>query len=194
MSEQLPEDVPDWEDEYLDRVSDRLMHNYDLEKDVTVQGERFDMYGLFRVENQKQFLHESVNWANHEATEHLFARYADSITPDSVARLADFGDELADGWIEMNEEHYGTDFTFVTIVPSIPEDVRSYVRSYSGRTLLKFGYYGQYEIHLAVVSPENETAVASKNADIANAFALWGDVPSLNEGSLFTRLFRKLTY
>lgn len=193
MSER-PAGVPEWEDEYLDRVSDRLMHNYDLQKDHSVRGESFDMFGRFVVENQKQFVHESINWANHSATEYLFARRVDSVTVADLEGLVTFAEDLADEWVEPSEEHYGTDFTLVLVAPSILDDVRSFVRSYEGRTLLKFGYHGQYEIHLAVVAPDEEAAVASKNADIANAFALWGNVSSLNEGNVFTRLLRRLTY
>ncbi|MFC7044026.1 hypothetical protein ACFQH6_00110 [Halobacteriaceae archaeon GCM10025711] len=189
-----PAAVPDWEDEYLDRVSDRLMFNYDLERDYRAAGERFDMYGEFRIENKKQFLHESINWANHEAREHVFVRRTDHVSVADLERLVDLGHTVADDWIEANEEHYGTDFTFVVVASEIPDDVRSFVSTFADRTLIKYGYYGQYEIHLAVVAPDREDAVQSKNTDIGNAFALWGDVPDLDGGGLLTRLIRRITH
>ena len=72
---EIREAVPDWDDEYLDRVSDRLMYNYDLEKDRRVGGERWDLYGEMRVLSQKQFFHPALSYADHEAEEYLFVRH-----------------------------------------------------------------------------------------------------------------------
>ena len=186
-------DVPDWDDAFLDRVSGRLMFNYDLSKDRQVRGETWQLYGRMRIENQKQFLHRSINYANHRIEEHLFARRVRRVRRADIERLVDLGHDLADEWIDADEEHQGTEFTFVLVVPEIPDDVREMVTSFSERTLLKFGYYGHYELNLVVVAPEREELVASPNADVGRAFALWkdpGEEPS--SGGLLARLTRAL--
>ena len=81
-------EVPDWEDEYIDRVSDRLMHNYDLERDFTVEGRRFDLYGRLFVESEKHFFHPVLNYANHRTVEHLFARRFDRVDRRGPTRPA----------------------------------------------------------------------------------------------------------
>ena len=179
--------VPDWDDEYVDRVSDRLFVNYDLEKAYSVRGERFTLYGRLLIETQKQFLHRSINYANHSAEEHLFVRRAESVRVRDLESIVDFGHELADEWIDPDEEHFGTNFTFVVIAPEIPDDVDDFVADFSDRTLLKYGLHGQYEINLAVVAPDHETLVASKNADVGKAFALWQPLVPEKSG-LFDRL------
>jgi hypothetical protein len=45
-------DIPDWDDEYVDRVSDRLMYNFDLAKDYRVRGEEFTLYGQLLVHSE----------------------------------------------------------------------------------------------------------------------------------------------
>ena len=189
----VAEDVPNWEDAFLDRVSGRLMFNYDLSKDRRVRGETWDLYGRMRIENQKQFLHRSINYANHHVEEHLFVRRVRGVRRTDLDRLVDLGHDLADEWIDADEEHQGTEFTFVLVAPEIPDDVREAVASFSERTLLKFGYYGHYEVNLVVVAPEREEIVASPNADVGRAFALWqdpGEEPS--SGGLLARLTRAL--
>lgn len=176
-AEAIPEDVPNWDDEYLDRVSDRLMFNFDLEKDERVHGHTFELYGELRIESQKEFFHPLLNYANHEQREHLLVNRADSVSVADLERLVDLGHELADDWIEANEEHFGTQFTFVVVVPEIPAEVQSFVSEFKDRTLLKYGYYGDYEVALAVVSPDREEAVGSKSADVTPAFRTWDDVP-----------------
>ncbi|WP_238392083.1 hypothetical protein [Halorussus amylolyticus] len=184
-------DVPDWDDEYLDRVSDRLMYHFDLEKDYRVRGERFDLYGEVRIENRKQLFHPAINYANHEAHEHLFARRTGRATVESLERLAELGHDLADEWIVADEEHFGTEFTFVLVTDSISEPVREFVEGFRDRTLLKLGFYGKYEVNLVVVAPEAERLVASRNADAATAFRLWDDVPQAEPG-LLERFVRAL--
>ncbi|MFB6165496.1 MAG: hypothetical protein ABEJ31_10095 [Haloarculaceae archaeon] len=183
--------VPDWDDEYLDRVSDRLMYNYDLERDVAAGGRRFDMYGYLRVETQKQLLHPALNYANHESVEHLYVQRAATVTVADLEQLVELGHELADERVEPSEDHYGTEFTFVVVAPEIPDAVREFVDGFRDRTLLKLGYYGHYEVNLAVVAPEREVLVASEKADVSDAFALWRDLDAERPG-LLARLLGRL--
>ncbi|WP_201740322.1 hypothetical protein [Salinigranum halophilum] len=183
--------VPDWDDPFFDRVSDRLMFSYDLEKDERVRGETWDLFGRMRIESQKQFLHRSINFANHHVDEYLFARRVARVRAGDLDRLVDLADDLADEWITRDEEHQGTEFTFVLVAPDIPDDVRRAVESWSERTLLKFGYYGHYEVNLVVVAPEREDVVASPNADVWRAFALWrAPGAERSSGGLLARLVR----
>lgn len=186
--------VPDWDDEYVDRVADGLMHNYDLERDMRVQGESFDLYGQLHIEHQKQFLHSAINYANHGSDEHLFARREQRITRDNLASLIDLGHALADSdeWIERDETHYSTDFTFVLIGHEITDEAREFVDGFRDRTLIKFGYYGHYEVNLVAVAPENQAIVKSKNADVGAAFTLWSE-PASESNGLLDRLVRRLT-
>jgi len=186
-----PETVPDWEDPYFDRVSDRLMFNYDLEKEFSSRGETFDLYGEMRIQSEKHLFSEHLNYARHGSTEHLFARRQPSVSVADLEGLASLGHDLFDEWVEPDERHYSTDFTFVLIVPEIPGDVRSFVEGYKDRNLLRYGYYGHYETNLVVCAPDEEAIVRSVDADVGAAFALWSDVPS--EGrSLRVRLLEKL--
>jgi len=182
-------DVPDWEDEYVDRVSDRLLHNYDLEKDARADGERFDLYGEMRMRSEKHFLHPALSYAQHHSTEHLFVRRQDGVTVADLESLVDLGHELADEWIELDDEHFSTEFIFALVAAEIPEDVRAFVAGYEDRTLLKYGFNGHYEIHLVVVAPEAESLVSSPKAHVEQAFRLWDVIedPDPSWWELFTR-------
>lgn len=204
--------TPEWDDEYLDRVGDALKFNYDLEKDRTVEvggsaesaaagssedgtagsarsagvaaREEFDLYGLLRIDGRKQFLHPSISFANSRVREHLFARRGERVTLADLERLVDLGHDLADEWVEADETHQGTEFTFVVVAPRVTDEVREFVEGFKDRTLLKFGYYGHYEIHLAVVAPEDEDAAASPGADVAKAFTFWAEPEGESPGVL----------
>jgi hypothetical protein len=186
-----PEHVPDWDDEYLDRVSDRLMFNYDLQKDYAVRGETFPMYGELRIQRHKQFFHPAISYGHHESFEHLFVEEVSRPTVATFERLVDLGHELADAWVEADEEHYSTEFIFCVVADEIPEDVRSFVAGFRDRTLLKYGYNGHYEIHLVCVAPGAEAAVASKETTLDRAFRVWEpiDEPTGLLGKLKRRLF-----
>ncbi len=170
------EGVPDWDDEYLDRVSDRLMHSYDLEKDVRSGGERFDMYGELRVESSKHLFHPSVQYANHHMREFLYADRRDRVSVADLERLVELGHDLADERVEPGDQHRATEFTFVLVVPEIPDDVRAFVDGFKDRTLLRFGFHGHYEIHCCVVAPDAEDVVSSERTEIDAAFTLWQSV------------------
>jgi len=167
--------VPDWDDEYVDRVSDRLLHNYDMERDRTVQGHQFTLYGRLSIERRKQFLHPSVTYGDHETTEHLLVQRLDSVSVGDMERLSGLGETVSKEWINPDEEHFGTEFVFGVVAPEIPADVRQFVSSFESRTLLKYGYHGHYSIRLFAVAPDREASVASPNTDVVRAFRLWDD-------------------
>ncbi|MFB6082461.1 MAG: hypothetical protein ABEJ67_06535 [Halanaeroarchaeum sp.] len=183
------EDVPTWEDEYLDRVSDRLLHNYDLEKDVSVHGERFDLAGEMRIENEKHFFHPSLNYANHESREYLYARRQDAVTVADLERLVDLGHDVAEERVELRDEHFSTDVSIAIVVPEVPDDVAAFVDSFSDRNLLRFGFNGHYEINLVVVAPEQKDLHGSENADVKIAFRTWERIEEEEPGlwDLITR-------
>ncbi len=166
-------DVPEWDDEYVDRVSDRLMFNYDLERDYEVRNEPFTLYGSMQMHHQKHFLHPMLSFAHHDTFEHVFARRVGELRVAAFDRLVELGHALADEWIEADEEHYSTEFTFALIGESIPPAVRDHVADFRERTLIKHGYYGHYEIHLLAVAPDREEMVSSREAHVAEAFRLW---------------------
>jgi PAS domain S-box-containing protein len=92
-------------------------------------------------------------------------------------------------WIDADEEHYATEFTFVVVAESIPADVASFVEQFRERTLIKRGFHGHYELHLLVVAPDEEELVASREADIEEAFRLWE--PIEEEDVTFWDLLRR---
>ncbi|WP_290815663.1 hypothetical protein [Halovivax sp.] len=183
-SEDATEEFPEWDDEYLHGVSRRLLYNYDLEKDRSIRGERFELYGRMELTSRKHFLHPALSFAHHESTEHLFVTRRSRIDDGTLDRLVDLGHELAEEWIEPDEEHFSTDFTFVVVTESIPESLEKRVADFSDRTLLKFGYNGHYELNAIVVDPDAETLVASENADVATAFRLWQEIERAEPGVL----------
>ena len=76
------------------------------------------------------------------------------------------------------------------VADRISEDVADFVEGFRDRTLLKFGYYGHYEVNLVVVAPGEERLVASEAADIAGAFRLWEPVETPDEG-FFSRFAKR---
>lgn len=191
MSEQLPADVPDWEDEYLDRVSDRIMHNYDLSKDVTVHGERFDLTGEMRIESEKHFFHPALNYANHESREFLYARRQDDVSVADLEALVAVAHDIAEERVELTDTHFSTDVTVAIVVPAIDPEVEHFVSSFSDRTLLKFGFNGHYEVNLLVAAPEQRDIAYSENADVWQAFQTWEPIET-EEPGLFQLITRRL--
>ena len=187
--------VPEWDDTYLDRVSDRLLFNYDLTQNKQVNGETFNMYAEMRLESHKHFFHPALDYANHETHEHVFVTQIDRPHVETVERFITLGHDLSDDstWLDPDEEHFGTEFTFVVIAETVPESVESFVSSFRDRNLLKFGYYGHYEIHLIVVAPDRQEAVASEQADTVQAFTLWQDVTDEQSG-LISRIRGMLNF
>lgn len=184
-------DVPTWPDDYLDRVSDRLLANYDLERDRAVGGERFELYGEMRMHSEKHFFHPALSYGRHHQTEHLFARRSGTVDVTELERLVALGHDLADEWVEPDERHFSTDFTFVSVVDAIPEAVRAFVEGFRDRNLLRYGYLGHYEVNLAVVAPDREELVASQQADVAEAFRLWDPIER-PEPSLWQLITRRM--
>lgn len=185
-------DLPEWNDEYIDEVAHRLSYNYDLEKDKSVAGESFDLYGKMELHSEKHMFHPSLSFAHHESHEHLFLRRVPKPTTTEINSLVEVGHDLADSWIDADEEHYSTEFTFVLVAPQVPDGVRKRVEALDERTLLKYGYNGHYDVHVAVVAPTEEDLVASEGADVTTALQLWEPIEQEEPGliELIARRFQ----
>ena len=179
-----PEGVPRWNDDYFDRVALRLTHHYDLERDYDVDGRRFPMYGQLHVRHERHVIHQSVTFAEHRAEEHVFVDAITTPTVTDLERLSGLGERLAEEWVEADEDHYSTDFSFVVVATTLADDVAEYVDSYSNRTLLKYGYYGHTEVNLVVVVPDEETSVGSETADVEQAFRVWEPIVKAEPGRI----------
>jgi hypothetical protein len=166
------------------------MFNYDLEQDVSVRGEPFTLRGELRIESHKQFFHPAITYGHQHAYEHLFLTERGPVRVSDLERFAALGRDLADEWVDADEEHYATDFTFVAVTDEISDEVRSHVDSFEDRELIKYGYHGHYEIHLAVVAPDREELVVSRNADVSDALRTWEPIEP--DRGLVERLKRRL--
>ena len=186
-------DVPEWDDEYVDRVSDRLMFNYDLEKDYAVDGadDPFTLYGRMQMHHQKHFFHPMLSFAHHDTYDHVFVRQTAGVTVADLEALVALGHDLADEWIEADPEHYATEFTFVVVTDAITEDVAAFVEGFRDRTMLKGGFNGHYELNLLAVAPDDERLVASERTDLDEAFRLWEPIEE-EETTWWTLLRRRL--
>ncbi|GGL47937.1 hypothetical protein [Halocalculus aciditolerans] len=183
---------PEWDDPYFDEVAERLQYHYDLERDYDLADyetawREWELYGKLDLERRKYFFHPKLSYGHHDTDEHLFARRVDAVTTDDLDALVDLGHRLADEWIVADERHYSTEFTFVLVAPGLPDDVAAYVDGFRDRTLLKYGYYGHYEVNLAVVAPDENAFVASEQAEVAAAFRTWEPLGEPDRG-LFGRI------
>lgn len=179
-----PADVPVWDDPYLEEVSRRLATNYDLEKEYAVRGESFDLYGHMELHSEKHFFHPALSFAHHESHEYLFVRRIDRATDRELDRLVELGHDLADDWIDADEEHYSTDFTFVLVAPDVPDAIRSRIAGLDERTLIKYGFHGHYQVNVVAVAPETSELVANDDADVEEAFRTWEPIEREEPGLL----------
>lgn len=179
-----PEEIPVWDDEYIEQVSSRLLHNYDLQKDHVVRGESFSLFGHMELHSEKHFFHPALSFGHHVSHEYLFVRRSATVTEREIDSLVALGHELAGDWIEADEEHYSSEFTFVLVTEDIPDDVRSRVAGLDERTLLRLGYYGHYEVNAIVVAPEASDIVANDGADVEEAFRTWDPIEPEEPGLL----------
>ena len=76
------------------------------------------------------------------------------------------------------------------VADELPAAVREFVDGQRERTLLKLGYYGHYEVNLGVVVPDEREYAAGEAADVVEAFVLWEDVSTPEEG-LLSRIARR---
>ncbi len=150
--------------------------------DHRLRGERWDLYGEMRVLNRNS-LPPGASYGDDESEESStpVASTGRRRRTEATGRT---GSRPCDERVSGNEEHYRTDFTFVLVADEIPDEVRSFVEGQRERTLLKYGYYGHYEVNLGVVAPDEQDAVAGEAADVVEAFVLWEDVTQPDEGVL----------
>ena len=155
--------------EYAGTIERKLQRSFDIARDHSINGARYDLFAEFRMRNERFILSKKAVIYAFENNEYCLMRYLPELTPEYAAL---FMDDIVDAVVDLvrpDGEHMSSVLTGVIVfgegsgdaIAKAAEEVRKfrYHRSFS------LGFRGWTDIRLLLVSLKEGVIAANKRGE-----------------------------
>ncbi len=155
--------------EYAGTIERKLQRSFDIARDHSISGARYDLFAEFRMRNEKFILSRKAVIYAFENNEYCLMRYMPELAAGDVPRYTDDIVRAVVELVKPDGEHMSSVLTGVLvfgdgkedIIAKAAEDVRKfrYHRSFS------LGFRGWVDIRLLLVSLKEGVIAANKRGE-----------------------------
>ncbi len=155
--------------EYAGTIERKLQRSFDIARDHSINGARYDLFAEFRMRNERFILSKKAVIYAFENNEYCLMRYLPELTPEDAAL---FMDDIVGAVVDLvrpDGEHMSSVLTGVIVfgegsggaIAKAAEEVRKfrYHRSFS------LGFRGWTDIRLLLVSLKEGVIAANKRGE-----------------------------
>ncbi len=141
----------------------KLLRSFDIEKDVDVEGKRFDLRGEFNQEITRYFAFKELTYESFENNEVIFCRdYEKKLTRDDLEELKEFIGKKCRLLAPPRENHMSTCLTFILISELDGDELDKYIRRFNFYRSYALGFKGWVSCKLICVDPESGRVITNK--------------------------------
>ncbi|MFI3257276.1 MAG: hypothetical protein R3Y36_03135 [Spirochaetales bacterium] len=153
---------------YLDTISERLSRHFDVHRNITKEGEFFDLYAYHQNNFHKSFITKSTVYEGFSIYEHMAVRLTQTLSEEALQDFQNMLITLTPSFANPNKMHKKSVITGIIICQSpLFPGIKKYTEKFSYRRNYKFCFHGWSETYCAVVSPADKTIYVSKgNKDL----------------------------
>lgn len=150
------------QDEYMESLRKKFERHFNIEKDLTVLGERIDICAKFGDISGRTFITKNDVVDRYENYEYCYIKKVDNVTGEEVALYSNFLSKTVNEFVKPGINHMSTYVTGVIIGNSINEDAKNAVRQYSFSRVYSFYLRGWCDVRLVCVGTENNEIITNK--------------------------------
>ena len=139
-------------DNYLQVLTKRLAPYYDVYRDETAAGEKWDLVARFKMRNEKYFLLKQVTLFAYENHEIVLVRGADRVTAEAAEQFCAYLQKAVGELVHPSDEHMSTVVTGVLVATGgITPKGRKIIESFCHSRNFKFLLQGWCDVRLLAV-------------------------------------------
>lgn len=127
-----------------------LKNNYDLEENVSLIGEEFDLSAQYNIRNSKFVMTKKVEIYAFRSEELLFFKGLREIDSEYLEGLKNRIKENIEKIINVDKEHMNTDLTFIFVVDELEKEMKKKIKRFKYHKSFKMGLKGWTNVKLFV--------------------------------------------
>ena len=144
-------------------LMNKLLTSFDIEKDVDIEGKRFDLRGEFNQEITRYFAFKELTYESFENNEIIFCKnYEGKITREGIGELKAFIKEKCHLLAPPKENHMSTCLTFILVSELEGDEVDKDIKRFHFYRSYLLGFKGWVNCKLICVDPEKGRIITNK--------------------------------
>lgn len=157
--------------EYLENLENKLVHNFNIIKEVNLYDQFLDIFATLEVQNEKYFISRNLKLWRAENYEYVFIKSFNNLTFETFQQFITYLQKAITYFVKPHPEHMESLVTGVLIVGEEPESqLQSQIKSFRYRKNFKFSLQGWSEIRLILVIPSSNKVIANKRGKEVERF------------------------
>lgn len=155
--------------EYAGTIERKLQRSFDIARDHSISGIRYDLFAEFRMRNEKFILSKKAVIYAFENNEYCLMRYMPELAADDAAHFTDDIVRAVVDLVKPDGEHMSSVLTGVLVFGDGREDTivkaAEEVRRFRYHRSFSLGFRGWVDIRLLLVSLEGGVIAANKRGE-----------------------------
>lgn len=148
---------------YLDNIEKKLYNSFDIYRDHTVDGYKYDLFAEHHLRTDHYILTRKTVIESIEANEYCFIKYFQTIDEDLLDKYKQQLIKAIDSIVDTDHGHMSSILTGVLVVDNKPtEDIIDMVKKFKYHKGFKFGLKGWVDIRLILVTMNQSYIVTNK--------------------------------
>jgi hypothetical protein len=150
---------------YKDYLKSGLEAYFDIEEDIAIGKDSFDLMATFNQRNAKYMLFKNVEIYSFTANEYLFLKKFDRpLELSDLNWLKDFLDENIRDIVTYDEEHMSSVVTFILEAPMPLEEIAKKLTKFKYYKSFSFGLRGWVNAKVILIDPVLNDGITNKLA------------------------------
>jgi hypothetical protein len=150
------------QDEYIESLQRKFEKNFNIEKDMSLFGERVDVHAKFYDISGRTFITKNDIIDRCENYEYCYIKKVDMVTEKEVASYGQLLRKIVDECIDPGKDHMSTYVTGVIICNGINEYAKQTIKTYCYSKVYSFYLRGWCDVRLLCVNSSNNEIVTNK--------------------------------
>ena len=137
--------------ERLKKLLDAYSHNYDIERDVTVEGGSFPAMAIYFLRDENYLISRKHVLSAVENHEYVYFYLTDRLDEETLQRQIDITREDALGRIHPCKDHMSSFVTLVILADTITPEAQKLIKKTRFHKNFRLALHGWMEYHLAAM-------------------------------------------
>jgi len=139
---------------------------FDIEENINLLGQNFDLYGLYLQKNEKYFAAKGIKIWSYEDHEHILLKINNTIREEELPYQKDFFNKAINKLVKPDTEHRQSYLTYIEISEKgFSENLLDKVSNYKYSRTFAFGFKGFCDVRLVFVDLAQEEVYCNKKGD-----------------------------
>lgn len=156
------------QDEYIENLHKKYERYFDVERDINLFGETFNIYAKHFNISGRTFITKNDVIDRCENNEYCFVKSLDTVTEAEAEAFGQFLKTAVEKLVNPNREHMSTYITGVIVANNVEENVSKAVKDYKYNKAYKFYLHGWCDVRYICVDLGKEEVITNKAGKMVN--------------------------